>query len=74
MRVLNYIRGEFVDPESDFWMDNFSPSSGEVIGSIPLSGERDVDNAVMKLWRLCLTGVLSGHWKEQNGWKELLTV
>ena len=47
MRVLNYIRGEFVDPESDFWMDNFSPSSGEVIGSIPLSGERDVDNAVM---------------------------
>ena len=39
MRVLNYIRGKFVDPESDFWMDNFSPSSGEVIGSIPLSGE-----------------------------------
>ena len=25
MRVLNYIRGEFVDPESDFWMDNFPP-------------------------------------------------
>ena len=47
MRVLNYIRGKFIDPESDFWMDNFSPSSGEVIGSIPLSGEGDVDNAVM---------------------------
>ena len=47
MKVLNYIQGEFVDPKSDIWKDNFSPSSGDVIGSMPLSGEEDVDNAVM---------------------------
>ena len=32
MKVLNYIQGEFVDPKSDIWKDNFSPSSGDVIG------------------------------------------
>ena len=46
MKVLNYIHGEFIEPESDHWMDNLSPSTGDVIGSIPLSNERDVGNAV----------------------------
>ena len=46
MRVLNYIQGEFVEPKSGFWKKNLSPSSGEVLGSIPLSGVEDVDNAV----------------------------
>lgn len=46
MKVLNYIHGEFIEPESDHWMDNLSPSTGDVIGSIPLSDERDVGNAV----------------------------
>tara|TARA_B100000575_G_scaffold84277_1_gene66483 strand:- start:23981 stop:25414 length:1434 start_codon:yes stop_codon:yes gene_type:complete len=46
MRVLNYIQGEFVEPKSGLWNKNLSPSSGEVIGSVPSSGIEDVDDAV----------------------------
>ncbi len=46
MKVLNYIQGKFEEPFSSEWMDNFSPSTGETIGSIPLSGHEDVSSAV----------------------------
>ena len=38
MKLLNYIKGKFEEPESAEWMDNLSPSTGNVIGSVPLSG------------------------------------
>ena len=46
MKILNYIKGKFNEPISSEWMDNFSPSTGEVIGSIPLSGDADVRSAI----------------------------
>lgn len=46
MRVLNYIQGKFVEPSSENWMENTSPSTGEIIGSLPLSGDVDVGSAV----------------------------
>lgn len=46
MKLLNYIRGKFEEPESEEWIQNFSPSTGDVIGRIPLSGESDVRLAV----------------------------
>ena len=46
MKLLNYIKGKFEEPESAEWMDNLSPSTGKVIGSVPLSGESDVKLAI----------------------------
>ncbi len=46
MKLLNYIKGKFEEPESAEWMDNLSPSTGNVIGSVPLSGESDVRLAI----------------------------
>ena len=46
MKILNYIKGKFNEPISSEWMDNLSPSTGEVIGSIPLSGDADVRSAI----------------------------
>ena len=46
MKILNYIKGKFNEPISSEWMENFSPSTGEVIGSIPLSGDADVRSAI----------------------------
>ncbi|DAC43739.1 MAG TPA: aldehyde dehydrogenase [Candidatus Thalassarchaeaceae archaeon] len=46
MKILNYIKGKFNEPISSEWMDNFSPSTGKVIGSIPLSGDADVISAI----------------------------
>ena len=46
MKLLNYIKGRFEEPKSAEWIDNLSPSTGEVIGSVPLSGDSDVKLAV----------------------------
>lgn len=46
MKLLNYIKGKFEEPKSAEWMDNLSPSTGKVIGSVPLSGESDVKLAI----------------------------
>ena len=48
MKLLNYIKGKFEEPGSAEWMDNLSPSTGKVIGSVPLSGESDVKLAINK--------------------------
>lgn len=44
--ILNYINGEFLEPQSQEWLDNYEPSSGKVYSKIPNSDERDVDLAV----------------------------
>ena len=41
-----YINGRWVTPVSDDWMDVINPANEEVIGTIPLATETDVDNAV----------------------------
>ena len=46
MKLLNYINGKFEEPESADWMNNHSPSTGEILGSVPLSGESDVRLAI----------------------------
>lgn len=45
MTIQNYINGEFQDPISGDWIDNFQPSTGEVYGKIPNSGKEDVEKA-----------------------------
>ncbi|MDY2587015.1 aldehyde dehydrogenase [Winogradskyella aquimaris] len=45
MNIKNYINGEFVNPESNQWIDNYNPSNGEVYGQIPNSSKDDVEKA-----------------------------
>jgi aminomuconate-semialdehyde/2-hydroxymuconate-6-semialdehyde dehydrogenase len=45
MNIKNYINGEFVNPESNQWIDNYNPSNGEVYGQIPNSSKDDVEHA-----------------------------
>lgn len=45
MNIQNYINGEFANPISNQWVDNYNPSIGEVYGQIPNSGKEDVEKA-----------------------------
>ena len=44
--VKNYINGEYTEPVSGEYFDNFDPAEGEVYGVVPDSDERDVQLAV----------------------------
>ncbi len=44
--LQNYINGELLKPESENYLDNFNPATGEVYSLIPDSDERDVNKAV----------------------------
>src|SRR5437773_9501884 len=47
MKTLrNYIGGEWVAPSSAEYLDLTNPATGEQLGKVPLSGVRDVDQAV----------------------------
>ncbi|GAA3624099.1 aldehyde dehydrogenase [Flavivirga jejuensis] len=45
MNIQNYINGQFHNPSSNNWIDNYNPSNGEVYGRIPNSSKDDVENA-----------------------------
>ena len=45
-RILNYINGELVAPQSNAWLPNIDPSKGKVYSEIPDSNDADVDAAV----------------------------
>lgn len=45
MNIKNYINGNFHDPTSNDWLDNYCPANGEIYGKIPNSSKDDVDNA-----------------------------
>lgn len=45
-QILNYINGEFLEPASGEWLDNYNPSDGEVYSQIPKSNAEDVALAV----------------------------
>ena len=46
MNILNYISGEFVEPESGEWLEDLSPATGEKIALIPKSNHHDINKAV----------------------------
>jgi len=46
MKIQNYIKGEFVNPIQDNWLDNYNPSIGEMYGQVPNSTKEDVEKAV----------------------------
>ena len=45
MTIKNYINGQFVNPVSNNWLDNYCPANGKVYGKIPNSSKEDVDMA-----------------------------
>lgn len=45
-KIENYINGQLVKPESDSYLDNYNPSTGEVYSLIPDSDKRDIEKAV----------------------------
>ncbi|TMM29424.1 aldehyde dehydrogenase [Polaribacter aestuariivivens] len=46
MKIQNYINGEFVNPISKDWLDNYNPVKGEIYGQIPNSTKEDIEKAV----------------------------
>jgi aminomuconate-semialdehyde/2-hydroxymuconate-6-semialdehyde dehydrogenase len=46
LKIENYIGGEFVEPASGEYLDNFDPSTGQVYSQAPDSDDRDVHLAV----------------------------
>lgn len=55
-KILNYINGEYCEPLSGAWLDNYNPSNGEVYSQIANSNADDVEkayeaaNAVFPAW------------------------
>lgn len=45
MIIQNYINGQFENPVSDDWIDNYCPANGKVYGQIPNSSKKDVERA-----------------------------
>lgn len=45
MRIQNFINGEFLDPKSKDWIDNYNPSNGAVYGQLPNSSKEDIELA-----------------------------
>ncbi len=45
IKIKNYINGEFVNPISNRFIDNYNPSNGEVYGQTPNSSKEDVELA-----------------------------
>src|SRR2546425_11060086 len=47
MKTLrNYIGGEWATPAAADYLDLTNPATGEMLGRVPLSGAREVDEAV----------------------------
>tara|TARA_R110002072_G_scaffold124085_1_gene259499 strand:- start:18643 stop:20088 length:1446 start_codon:yes stop_codon:yes gene_type:complete len=44
-KILNYINGEFCEPRSGEWLDNYNPSNGEIYAQIANSNNHDIDEA-----------------------------
>ena len=45
-KILNYINGELLEPDSGNYLDNYNPSNGQVYSLIPDSEKSDIDHAV----------------------------
>ena len=44
-KILNYINGEYVEPLSQKWLNNYNPSNGEVYSQIANSNAEDIETA-----------------------------
>jgi len=44
-KILNYINGNYCEPESGEWLDNYNPSTGTVYAKIADSTPKDVEKA-----------------------------
>ncbi len=44
-KILNYINGEYREPQSGEWLDNYNPSNGEVYAQIANSNAQDITSA-----------------------------
>ncbi|GAA3610056.1 aldehyde dehydrogenase [Flavivirga amylovorans] len=44
-KIKNYINGQFLNPSSNVWIDNYCPANGKVYGQIPNASKADVENA-----------------------------
>jgi len=45
-KILNYIKGRLVEPNSQKYLDNYNPSEGKVYSLLPDSDESDINNAI----------------------------
>ncbi len=45
-KILNFIDGKFVEPQSGEYLDNYNPATGEVYSKVAKSNATDVDMAV----------------------------
>ena len=45
-KLQNFINGEYCEPTTNQYIDNYEPASGKVYSLIPNSGAEDVENAV----------------------------
>ena len=45
MNIKNYINGDYSNPASNDWLDNYEPASGEMYGKIPNSNSQDIEEA-----------------------------
>jgi aminomuconate-semialdehyde/2-hydroxymuconate-6-semialdehyde dehydrogenase len=56
MNIQNFINGDYQNPLSNAWIDNYNPAKGDVYGQIPNSSKDDVNrayesaNAAFKQW------------------------
>jgi malonate-semialdehyde dehydrogenase (acetylating) / methylmalonate-semialdehyde dehydrogenase len=44
--IKNYVNGRWIDPENHGFLDVENPSTGQIIGRVPLSTSREVDRAI----------------------------
>lgn len=44
-KIINYINGEYVEPLSQKWLDNYNPSNGEIYSQIADSNVEDIETA-----------------------------
>ena len=47
MNIKNFINGEYLDPISGEWIDNYCPADGKLYGQIPNSSKEDVEEAYL---------------------------
>ena len=45
-KIQNYINGSMVPPQSDAWLDNYEPATGDVYSYVPDSNDQDINTAV----------------------------
>ena len=71
----NYIGGNLIGPLSGNFIDNVNPATGEVVGQIPDSNEKDINIAVeaakkaFTSWTedtLITHGCIKSHWQKHS--------